>query len=85
MPSKILEEKAKVAGMRLITELVYCAALGHRQIVKLSDADQLEDGRFVCRTCRDGQMALEVGQRKRGSVRHARPTRDADHHERSNG
>ena len=29
--------------------LVYCAA--HRQIVKLSEAEQTAEGRYVCRAC----------------------------------
>jgi hypothetical protein len=35
--------------------LVYCAA--HRQIVKLSEAEQTAEGRYVCRVCLTAGMA----------------------------
>lgn len=51
--------------MRLTGEFVYCAAIGHRQIVKLADAELIDDGRYVCRTCRQrGHVTMEVGQRQ---------------------
>jgi len=71
---KILEEKAKrpdsgplahadgfsspKAG-RFVAELVYCGHDAHRAIVKLSEAVQQTDGRYVCRQCLttfDGHM-----------------------------
>jgi hypothetical protein len=56
--------------------LVYCAA--HRQIVKLSEAEQTPEGRYVCRVCRDagrmptdracGHMTIKRGQDRALSV-----------------
>ena len=67
---KILEEKAKrpdsgplahadgfsspKAG-RFVAELVYCGHDAHRAIVKLSEAVQQTDGRYLCQRCVDHQ------------------------------
>lgn len=53
--------------MRLTGEFVYCAAIGHRQIVKLTEAKQIDDGRYLCLTCFHGHMTLERGQRIKGA------------------
>jgi len=45
---------------RFVAELVYCGHYAHRAIVKLSEAVQQADGRYLCRRCLttfDGHVA----------------------------